>query len=33
MGTPPADSDEWKDVKDKFEKHFSPKWERVHNTE
>ena len=25
MGTPPADSDEWKDVKGKFEKHFSPK--------
>ena len=25
MGTPPPDSDEWKDVKGKFEKHFSPK--------
>ena len=24
MGTPPSDSDEWKDVKGKFEKHFSP---------
>ena len=24
MGTPPADADDWKDVKDKFEKHFDP---------
>ena len=24
MGTRPADSDKWKDVKDKFDKHFSP---------
>ena len=24
MGTRPSDSDEWKDVKGKFEKHFSP---------
>ena len=25
MGTPPADSDDWTDVPDKFEKHFDPK--------
>ena len=25
MGTPPEDSDDWKDVPDKFEKHFSEK--------
>ena len=24
MGTPPEDREQWKDVKDKFEKHFSP---------
>ena len=24
MGTRPSDSDDWKDVKGKFEKHFSP---------
>ncbi len=24
MGTPPEDREEWKDVKNKFEKHFSP---------
>ena len=23
-GEPPADSDDWKDIKNKFEKHFSP---------
>ena len=23
-GTPPADADDWKDVKDKFEAHFDP---------
>ena len=25
MGTPPEDGEEWKDVKNKFEKHFSSK--------
>ena len=25
MGTPPDDREEWKDVPDKFEKHFSEK--------
>ena len=25
MGTPPEDNDKWKDVKNKFEEHFSPK--------
>jgi hypothetical protein len=24
MGTPPEDSDEWKSIKNKYEKHFSP---------
>ena len=29
MGTPPEDSDKWKDVSNKFEEHFSEKPERI----